>query len=56
MKRMSLIKVVQKNDCQPPSRIDFHISVVFALIRQRFPKLSFFGHKLRLVLSVTPFR
>ena len=32
-----------------PSRIDFHISVEFSLIRRIFPELSPFEHKLSAV-------
>ena len=49
---MSLMKVIQENDCRPLYRMDFHISV----IRWRFPQIIIFEQELSLVLSIMPFR
>ena len=51
-----LMKVIQEKSPTFPYRIDLHISVVFAVIRGRFPKLTLFGHELRSILSVAPFK
>ena len=55
MKQMYLMKVSGDLPPTSPYRMDFHFSVVFALIRWIIPKLSEFEHKPSPILSIMTF-